>query len=103
MTPQKSSVSDDTIWSVPLESSIAILEALFTLICDVYRTVVTHDNCQLKIVICSYYRALQWNTTCVYIVIEYRGHYRKDVTIYNTKKSQFTTKNCCFIEQKCII
>ncbi len=53
MTPQESSVSDDTIWSDPLESSITILEVPFTLIDDVYRTGVTYDDCQLMIVICS--------------------------------------------------
>ena len=82
----------------PLESSITILEALFKLICDVYRTVVTYDNCQLKIVICSYYRALQWNTTFVYIVIDYRGHYRKDVTMYNTNKVNLPQKTVALLK-----
>ncbi len=34
MMPPESSVSDAKIWSVTLESSITILEALFTLIYD---------------------------------------------------------------------
>jgi len=44
MTPLELSVSDATIWSVTLESSITILEASFTLIYDVYSTGITYDD-----------------------------------------------------------
>jgi hypothetical protein len=50
MTPLKSSLSDGTIWSIMLESSIMILEASFTLIYDVYSTGITYDDHQLTIV-----------------------------------------------------
>ncbi len=38
------SVSDASIWSVTLESSIMFLEALFTLLYDVYSTGVSNDD-----------------------------------------------------------
>jgi hypothetical protein len=50
MTPLGSSVSGATIWSVTLESSIMILEASFTLICDAYSTGITYDDSQFMIV-----------------------------------------------------
>ncbi len=50
MMPQELSVSDATILSVTLEPSITILEALFTLIYDVYSTGVTHDDRNMFIV-----------------------------------------------------
>jgi hypothetical protein len=40
------SVSDATIWSVTLESSITILELSFTLIYNVYNTGVTYGDHQ---------------------------------------------------------
>ncbi len=46
MMPLELSLSDATIWSVALESSIVILEASFTLIFDVYSRGVTYDDCQ---------------------------------------------------------
>jgi hypothetical protein len=55
MTPLESSVSEATIWSATLESSITILEASFTLIYDVYSADVTYNDCQLMIVICLQY------------------------------------------------
>jgi len=51
MMPPESSVSDATIWSVTLELSITILEASFTLIYDVYNTVVTYDDRQLALTV----------------------------------------------------
>jgi hypothetical protein len=45
--PLELSLSDTTIWSVTLESSITIVEASFTLICEVYSTGITCDDCQL--------------------------------------------------------
>jgi hypothetical protein len=42
MMPPESLVSDATIWSVTLESSIMILEASFALIYEVYNTFVTY-------------------------------------------------------------
>jgi hypothetical protein len=48
----KLSVSNATIWSITLELSIMILEALFILIYDIYNTGITYDDCQLMIVIC---------------------------------------------------
>ncbi len=47
MTPLGSSVSDATIWSITVESSIVILEASFTLSYDVYSTDVTYDDHQI--------------------------------------------------------
>ena len=44
MMPLQSSVSDATIWTVALESSVMVLEASFTLIYDVDSTDVTYDN-----------------------------------------------------------
>jgi len=52
MMPIEASVSDGTIWSITLELTITILEALFTLIYYVYSTDITNDNHQLMIVIC---------------------------------------------------
>ncbi len=46
MTHLKLSVSDATIWSIALESSIMILEASFLLIYDVYGTGNTYDSQQ---------------------------------------------------------
>ncbi len=37
------SVTDDTIWSITLESSITILEASFKLIYDVYNTGIIYN------------------------------------------------------------
>ncbi len=50
--PLEMPASDATIWSITLESSNMIQEALFTLNYDVFSTSVTHDNCQLMIVVC---------------------------------------------------
>jgi hypothetical protein len=61
--PLESLVSDATISSITYELPIAILEASFTLICDVYSTGITYDNYQLKIVICLYYRPLDRQLT----------------------------------------
>jgi hypothetical protein len=44
-----SSVSDATIWSVTVESSITILEAPFTVFYDVYSTGITYSDCLLMI------------------------------------------------------
>jgi hypothetical protein len=44
MMPLKSLVCDAIVWSITLDSSIMILEASFTLICDVYRTGITYDD-----------------------------------------------------------
>jgi hypothetical protein len=52
MMPLESSVSDATIWSITLESSVMIREASFILINDVYNTGVTNDDHQLTIVMC---------------------------------------------------
>jgi hypothetical protein len=52
MMPLLSEVSDATIWSGTLESSIMISEASFTLIYDLYSTGVTYDDRQLMFVIC---------------------------------------------------
>jgi hypothetical protein len=52
MTPLESSVSDVTIWSATLESSVTILEASFTLIYEVYSTGIAYNDRQLMIVIC---------------------------------------------------
>jgi hypothetical protein len=49
MTPIELSVSDATIWSVTLESSITILEVPFTLIYFVYHIGITYDDRQLMI------------------------------------------------------
>ncbi len=50
----ESAVSDATIWSVTLDSSITILEASFTLIYVVYTIGISYDNCQwLSIDNCS--------------------------------------------------
>jgi hypothetical protein len=43
--PLESLVCDATFWSVTLESSFTITEALFTLIYDVCNTGITYDNC----------------------------------------------------------
>jgi hypothetical protein len=51
MMPLESPVSDATIRSITLESSITFLEASFTLSYDVYSTGITYDDCQLLIVI----------------------------------------------------
>ncbi len=51
MIPLESPVSDATIWSITLDSSITILEASFALIYDVYGTGVTYDDHQYMIVI----------------------------------------------------
>jgi len=48
-------VSDVTLWNITLGLSITILEASFTLICDVYSTGITHDDCQLMTIICLKY------------------------------------------------
>jgi hypothetical protein len=56
MSPLELSVSDATIWSVTLESSITILEASFTLFYFVYSTGIAYDHRQFKIVICLFYR-----------------------------------------------
>ncbi len=50
MTPLELLVSEATIWSITLESSITILEASFTLIYNVTSTGVTYDDCQLTII-----------------------------------------------------
>jgi hypothetical protein len=50
--PLALSVNDATIWSITLELSITILEALFTLIYDVYNRDITNDDSQFTIVIC---------------------------------------------------
>ncbi len=44
MTTPESSVSDATICSITLESSITILQASFTLIYDIYSTGITYDD-----------------------------------------------------------
>ncbi len=49
MMPLEFSVSDATIWSVTLKSSITNLELSFTLIYDVYSTGVTFNNRQLTV------------------------------------------------------
>jgi hypothetical protein len=49
---QDTSVSDATIWSVTLESSIMILEVSFTITFDVYGTGITYDDRQLTIMTC---------------------------------------------------
>jgi hypothetical protein len=54
MTPLEWSVSDATVWSFTLESSITILEASFILIYDVYSTSVTCDNYQFTTTIADY-------------------------------------------------
>ncbi len=46
MMPQELSLSDATIWSIALESSIMILEASFTLIFYIYSIGITYDDCQ---------------------------------------------------------
>ncbi len=53
MTPPELSVSDATIWSITLESSITTLEGLFVLIYDVYTTGITYDDHQLSVEIYS--------------------------------------------------
>ncbi len=50
--PLESSVSDATICSIALESSIRILQVSFTLIYDVYSTGITYDDRQLMTVMC---------------------------------------------------
>jgi len=52
MTPLKSSVSDTTIWSFTLESSIMIVEESFTLTYDVHGTGTTYNDHQLTLFIC---------------------------------------------------
>jgi hypothetical protein len=44
MMPPELLVNDATIWSITLESSIAILEASFTLIYDAYSTGITYGD-----------------------------------------------------------
>ncbi len=44
MTSLELAVSDDTIWSITLESSILILEASFTPIYNVYSKGITYDD-----------------------------------------------------------
>jgi len=56
MMPLESSVSDATIWSITLGSSIIILEASFRLIYIVLSAGVTYDDCQLTIEISLQYR-----------------------------------------------
>ncbi len=75
MMPLESSVSDATIRSVTLESSIAILEASFTLICDVYSTGVTYDYHQLMIVICLEYRPLNVNGKYLFVKLKLLRHF----------------------------
>ncbi len=58
MTPLEPSISDATIWSVTLESSVTILKGSIALIYDVNSTGVTYGDRQLTIVICLYYRPL---------------------------------------------
>jgi hypothetical protein len=48
-------VSDATIWSATIESSIMILQASFMLIYDVYFTGIAYDDVQLTSVICLKY------------------------------------------------
>jgi hypothetical protein len=55
MTPLEPSVSDATIWSITLESSIMILEVSFTLMYDVYIALASLisssiDDCNISIV-----------------------------------------------------
>ncbi len=45
--PLELSVSDTTIWSITLESSVTILETSFSLIYDVYSAGITHDDHQM--------------------------------------------------------
>jgi hypothetical protein len=52
----ESSASDATIWSITLESSITILEASFTLICDVYGTGISYDDRDMFIVQATNFR-----------------------------------------------
>jgi hypothetical protein len=56
MMPLESSVSDATIWSITLESSITILQASFTLICDVYSTGISYDDRDMFIVQATNFR-----------------------------------------------
>ncbi len=49
MMPIEASVSDGTIWSITLELTITILEALFTLIYYVYSTYITNDRDLFKV------------------------------------------------------
>ena len=51
MTPLESSVSDATIWSATLDTSITFLDASFTLIYEVYSAGITYDARWLRIVI----------------------------------------------------
>jgi len=60
MMPLEFSVSDATIWYITLELPSKILEALFTIIYDVYSTGVTYDDQPLLIVICLQYRAQEY-------------------------------------------
>jgi hypothetical protein len=46
----ESSMSDATIWSITLKSSITILEASLKLICDIYSTGITYDNLNMFLV-----------------------------------------------------
>jgi hypothetical protein len=62
MTPLQSSARDGTIWGVTSEASITILEASFTLICDVYSIGVTCDDCQLTIETCLLYRPMLFSS-----------------------------------------
>ncbi len=45
MTPLELSVSDTTIWSITLESSVTIPDASFTHIYEVYGTDIAYDDC----------------------------------------------------------
>jgi hypothetical protein len=49
-------MNDASIWSMSLELSITILEALFTLIYDVYSRGIANDDSQVTIVICLWHR-----------------------------------------------
>jgi hypothetical protein len=60
MMPLESSVSYVTIWYITLELSSKILEALFTIIYDVFSSGVTYDDQPLLIVICLKYRAQEY-------------------------------------------
>ncbi len=61
MTTQELSVSDATIWSVTLKSSLMILESSFTLIYDIYITGITYDNCNMFITQSTAYNCLKAN------------------------------------------
>jgi hypothetical protein len=52
MMPLELPMSDATIWSTTLESSIKLQEVSFTLIYDVYNADITYGECQLTFVLC---------------------------------------------------